>query len=402
VIDTLELFEELPILAELEAALTHGFDREEAAAAPPPRRPRLRMGLLLPAAAAFVLLGGGAAAATLLVLRGSVIPGPTPTNVQPQMTPLVRTLHVEPVRAADPAGGAPWGVRIAHSETGLLCTAAGQIVGGRFGIVGLDGRFRTLAPTFADGCGAEVRDRASLVGARVFYSPKLSRVRTVIDGIAGPGLKSVVLQQVYRPDRRLTVSPDGAFVGVVSGYPEDVGARVVLTFRDGHSEDHSLGRSPFVTPDPAGGRAWRVQAFQLGNAPPGPVCVSFESARQVEPLITGPPVCGSFGDDHYFFAVRHFEPGESRRGGFESFSWHRHPPRTVVWGSAGKKVKSVTVDGPGGPRSLPIALGRTFLAIYPGNVKPSQLTVVVRLGDGSVQRRQGSANTRPFPRPRHS
>src|ERR671930_2691327 len=99
---------DLPILDELGASLERAYQRKEQATGR--RFPRLRIGLLLPAAAALVLLGGGAAAATLLVLRGSVIPGPAPEDVQPQMKPLVRTAHVEPISARDPAGGAPWGV----------------------------------------------------------------------------------------------------------------------------------------------------------------------------------------------------------------------------------------------------------------------------------------------------
>jgi hypothetical protein len=355
----------------------------------------------LPAAAAFVLLGGGAAAGTLLALRGSVIPGPSPQNVQPQMKPLVSTVHVEPLRAKDPAGGAPWGVRIARSETGLVCTTAGQVVGDRFGIIGLDGRFRELAPTFVDGCGQEKTGRTSLAGARVFYSRNLSKVRTVIDGIAGPTLVSAVLEQDFKPPRKLAVSSDGAFVGVFAGYPEDVGAQLVLHFRDGHSETHAMGRSPFVVPDPAGGRAWHAQGFQFGNAPPGATCVNFASARQVQPLISGPLVCGRAYRHHYFFKVRRFTPGESARDGFMSWDWHDHPARTVVWGEVDPHaVKSVTVEGPGGPHLLRLAFGRTILAIYPGTVKPGDLTVVVRLANGNVERHKGSAHTAPFPRPK--
>jgi hypothetical protein len=388
---------DLPILDELGLALERSYHREERAAGR--RFPHVRLGLLLPAAAALVLLGGGAAAATLLVLRGSVIPGPASQDVQPQMRPLVKTAHVEPISARDPTSGAPpWAVRIARSETGLICTTAGQIDGGRFGVIGLDGRFRELSPEFTDGCGAQRPGHTSLIGARVFYSPSDAAVRTVVDGFSGPGLVGAVLQPAYGRPRNLAVASDGAFVGVFAGYPEDLGARVVLRFRDGHSEAHDLGRSPFVVPDPYGGSAWSPSAFQMSGA--GSVCVSFGSIRQARTRVSGPPVCGlRRGRDYYFFAARRFAPGDRRGGNFEGFDWGHHPARTVVWGEAGSGVKSVSVDGPGGVRRVPIMLSRAFLTIYRGSVNAARLTVVVRFRDGHVERRHGSANLVPFPRP---
>ena len=381
---------DLPILDELAAALERAYRREERAGAR--GRPRLRIGLLLPAAVALVLLGCGAAAGTLLVLRGSVIPGPAPEDVQPQMTPLVRTAHVEPISARDPAGGAPWGVRIARSETGLVCTTAGQIVGGRFGVIGLDGRFRALAPEFTDGCGTPRTGHTSLVGARVFYSPAEAAVRTVVDGFAGPDLRSAVLQPAYGPTHKIALASDGAFVTVFAGYPEDIGARVVLRFRDGHSEAHNLGRSPFLVQDPSGGNAWTASGFEIGNRKP--LCVRFGSARQAHTRASGPPVCGlASGSDYFFFAARHFAPGDHRRSGaFTSYSWGHHPPRTVVWGGVGRGVRSVSIEGPGGVRRVRIPLTHAMLAIYPGNVDPARLTVVFRFANGRVERRRGSAN----------
>jgi hypothetical protein len=387
---------DLPILDELGLALERAYEREERAAGR--RFPRLRIGLLLPAAAALVLLGCGAAAGTLLVLRGSVIPGPAPEDVQPQMTPLVRTAHVEPISARDPAaGGAAWGVRIARSETGLVCTTAGQIVGGRFGVIGLDGRFRTLAPEFTDGCGAQRPGRTSLIGARVFYSPADAAVRTVVDGFAGPGLASAVLQPAYGRPRRIAVSSDGAFVTVFAGYPEDLGARVVLRFRDGHTEAHDLGRSPFVVQDPLGGNAWTASAGVIGNTKP--TCVSLVSVARSQRPVSGPPICGLRSGSHYFFAIRRFAPGDHRRGGLTGYNWDHHPPRTMVWGLAGAGVKSVSVEGPGGSRPVRILLNRAFLAIFSGSVDPARLTVVVHLAGGRVERGRGSANLVPFPRP---
>jgi hypothetical protein len=388
---------DLPILDELGLALERAYEREERATGR--RFPNVRLGLLLPVAAALVLLGGGAAAATLLALRGSVIPGPASQDVQPQMRPLVKTAHVEPISVRDPAGGAPWGVRIARSETGLICTTAGQIVGGRFGVIGLDGRFRELSPEFTDGCGAQRPGHTSLIGARVFYSPSDAAVRTVIDGFAGPGLVSAVLQPVYGRARKIAVASDGSFVTVFAGYPEDIGARVVLRFKDGHTEAHNLGRSPLVVQDPYGGNAWSTSAGSFGNA--RPICVNFGSIGRSRTNISGPSVCGlPTGSDFYFFTARGFHPGEHHHDGlFASYSWGNHPPRTMVWGALGKAVKSVGIEGPGGLRGVRILLNHTFLAIYPGSVDPARLTVVLHFRGGRIVRRQGSANLVPYPRP---
>lgn len=45
------------------------------------------------------------------------------------------------LRAADPQGGPPWGLRIARTARGWICAQVGRVDDGRFGELGLDGAF---------------------------------------------------------------------------------------------------------------------------------------------------------------------------------------------------------------------------------------------------------------------
>ena len=133
------------------------------------RLPARALGL----AAVLVLSAAAAsAAATLLALRGAVIPAPRATP--PEQSPAAGSGRLAGFSVADTRRGEPrWTMRLATSRTGLLCSTVGQLVGGEFGIVGLDRRFRRLSPDAADACsivangrrvarrGADLRRRAS-------------------------------------------------------------------------------------------------------------------------------------------------------------------------------------------------------------------------------------------------
>ena len=46
-----------------------------------------------------------------------------------------------PISVADPAGGLPWGIRLAHTTRGLVCVQVGRLFDGRLGVLGQDGEF---------------------------------------------------------------------------------------------------------------------------------------------------------------------------------------------------------------------------------------------------------------------
>ncbi|HTA15328.1 MAG TPA: hypothetical protein VK781_10785 [Solirubrobacteraceae bacterium] len=114
---------------------------------------RQRFGVLL-ALGALTLAGSGWGASQLL--SGAPV-SPTFAWVKAKPTvalgvPLPSSLKVLGLRAADPAGGPPWGMRIIRTSRGQACIQAGRVVDGRVGALGTgyafhaDGRFHPFAP----------------------------------------------------------------------------------------------------------------------------------------------------------------------------------------------------------------------------------------------------------------
>jgi hypothetical protein len=342
---------------------------------------------VLLAATLFVIVAASAAGATLLVLRGSAIPAPR--DVPPEQTPAPGSARVSDLRAPDPhRGSPPWTIRIATSRTGLVCSTVGQVVGGQFGLVGLDGRFRRFDEGVSDSCGTQRHDAASLIGARVFDSPKVRDVRTVVSGIGGDALRHVELSLATGRTIGVPVAAGGAFVAVLRGYPEDLAVTATLRFAGGRREVHPFGVSPFVVPDPVGGQAWRLMAGRISGD--RRTCVSFGLARQTAHGPRSPAACGVLrGGPHpqgWFFAVRQITPGT---GGppYDLFSdrgdWGRHPPRSAVWGGVGEDVRSVSVQaGDGTVRRPALQPSRFFLVVLGPRVDPRDVTVTLRLRNG--------------------
>jgi hypothetical protein len=376
-------FPDLPVLGELGDRLGTAFAEAERRQ-PAPRAGR-RWRPLLVGAILFVVLAASAAAATLLALRGAVIPAPEHIDLQPPMIVKPETARLSGVTARDPADRRTWTVRLARSETGLTCLTAGELRGDEFGITGLDGRFRTLAPGFTDGCAA------TYVGARVFDGRNRRAVRTVVDGHA-PGLQRATLESGGRA-RELKVSKDGVFIGVLAGYPEDVVIRVTLTFGNGKTRTHTFGRSQFVAADRGG--ATRIESFVVSNAP-RTSCVRVLSAREVRPFATAPPICGAMSSAYFFKAVT-LREGSRSGTGIRGWNW-QHPSRTVVYGSANRRrVKSVTLVGAGRALRMRPGINGSFQRLLPASVDPRDLVLVVTLQNGSVERARTQANLVPGP-----
>jgi hypothetical protein len=387
--------DDLPILDELGRALSQEM---RAAVARLPRRPwwrRLSGRALAVAVAIAVPAAGASAAGTLLVLRGDVIPAPR--ALAPEQTPRAGTTRLAGVRAADPHRVGPaWTLRLATSRTGLLCSTVGQLVGGRFGIVGLDGRFRALAAGVADSCSARRRNAASLVGARVFAADRPQDVRTVVSGVAGVTLRDVAVE-ARGSTHRVAVGRGGTFVAAYAGLPEDLALRISLRFADGHVERHAFGVGPMVFADPAGGHAWRTQSSSLSGD--DRTCVTVVNARAGSRSIISPGACGHLAIGRraprgLFFAVRRLVPGT---GGlpatpFGEGRWGSAPPRLLIWGAAGAEVASIDVQGPAGEPSAHTwyRANGAFAFMFGKRVRPDQIRVVVRFRDGGRLERHSS------------
>ena len=81
-------------------------------------------------------------AATGVILTGS----PVGTVRAPLATagegiPVAGGSRLLPLRAADPAGGLPWGMRIVHTTRGLICVQIGRVYDDQLGQLGVDGAF---------------------------------------------------------------------------------------------------------------------------------------------------------------------------------------------------------------------------------------------------------------------
>jgi hypothetical protein len=81
-------------------------------------------------------------AATGVILTGSPVGTVrAPIATAGEGIPVAGGARVLPLRAADPAGGLPWGMRIIHTTRGLICVQIGRIHDGQLGQLGVDGAF---------------------------------------------------------------------------------------------------------------------------------------------------------------------------------------------------------------------------------------------------------------------
>ena len=151
----------MALLPEVEHALLDAIARDHAARRR--TRPRVRASSLrLPAVALLALLGATtiALAASGVILTGSNVP--TPGHLRPGYELGVPTRggsELLALRAPDPAGGLPWGMRIVRTTRGYLCVQIARVQDGTLGELGIDGafhddgRFHSLA---ADALGAQL------------------------------------------------------------------------------------------------------------------------------------------------------------------------------------------------------------------------------------------------------
>jgi hypothetical protein len=273
----------------------------------PARRPR--PAAVAPLTAVFALACAAAAAATsYLAISATGIAPVRDSALTPEQRVTPGSAQLLDLRAADPEHGEPpWGMRLSRSQTGLLCGIVGQVKDATLGLVGLDGRFRSLPDANADACGEQIAGGVSLLGARIFDAKRYRDVRTVISGVAGPDLERVAISIRGRAPRLVAHSREGAFVLAARGYPEDLAPRVSLTWRGGRARTVTLATSPNVRIDPLGGPAWRVSGFSGGGVHvvrsedgtvrryPQILCAQFAAAHQSDAMASSPAVCGKAG-----------------------------------------------------------------------------------------------------------
>jgi hypothetical protein len=81
-------------------------------------------------------------AGTGVILNGSPVrTALTPTPTVGDGIPVRGATVLLPLRAPDPAGGLPWGMRVIHTTRGLVCVQIGRVQDGQLGQLGIDGAF---------------------------------------------------------------------------------------------------------------------------------------------------------------------------------------------------------------------------------------------------------------------
>jgi hypothetical protein len=336
-----------------------------------------------------LLLAAAATAAVLLIQQGSPLPAPHPQDLRSSGIPLPGSARLAGLNAPDPSSSnPPWDVRLSRTSNGEICTAVGQVLDRRFGIVGLDHVFRAFPLGSVDSCGIDSGDGPLLVGAKDFVGASPSEARTVLSGVAGDAVRAVTAYGTGAP-RQLKLGPQGSFVTVYAGEAEAVRPRVRIVMRDGRERTIALEQSSvFEVRDPESGVAWAASTEPdlEPNAFPDEDCVQVtrepnqsEATRFGLPLT--PQICGRLSASPLFVQMRRFVPGEDS----DPSRWGNAPSRTIVYGIVAPRVAHLTLTGAGAARSLAIdRRGGAFMAVLNGRVDPRSLTLSARLRDGAV------------------
>jgi hypothetical protein len=229
---------------------------------------RLRLGAPLALAGA-VVVAGGALAATGQIELGN--PDPPARH---SAGAAERGIGVPPpgrgrllaVRAPDPKGGPPWGIRVFRSSRDYPCAQYGRVVDGRLVRIGRDGKAHELALH----CRGHSNPGSFGNTGRLYYGYVGPRARRVI--FEGPGRR-----------RELAVR-DGAYLFVVAR-PRREQPRITVVLDDGSRHLQSPGAPPIPgtltsPPDPPGTAAIkgaRVRTSAREISPDGSVVVTFRA-----------------------------------------------------------------------------------------------------------------------------
>jgi hypothetical protein len=108
----------------------------------PRRRASMHVRVALVALALVLATAAITLAATGVILTGSPVgTASTPIATAGEGIPVAGGSRLLPLRAPDPAGGLPWGMRIIHTTRGLVCVQIGRVYDGQLGQLGVDGAF---------------------------------------------------------------------------------------------------------------------------------------------------------------------------------------------------------------------------------------------------------------------
>lgn len=141
------------------------------------------------------------------------------------------------VTAPDPRGGPDLGVRVYSSKTGLTCPAAGRAVGGRYGNLDENGRFRELG---LDSDGACFDPKATPVGLVVTYRAAIAGqpAAAAVFG-AAPTAKAITIT-VAGKAQQVKLGIGGAFIASADPEALAAGGTLTTTLADGSTPTSEL------------------------------------------------------------------------------------------------------------------------------------------------------------------
>ena len=303
------------VLGEQLIAAARRLDEAAGRGRPSARRLRSRRVRAALVTAVLLLAGSAIAVAAGGLLQGSPVGEPqgTPHPNAGTGIPTVGGSQLLAPRAADPAGGLPWGLQLVHTTRGETCLQLGRVQNGQIGQLGIDGAFNDdgrfhpllprVLPNYTDGYAeincvldGQVQLGASSGMDRSAESGILPRkikptpedLRSVLFGVLGPHAVSVTYRERGRTVTRPVSPGTGAFIivqpvrsvprmlgpgGWVTGWvsaravgvvPPPTGALTAITFRFGDSTCSVGSGAPVrdALPEACAGSALPVRARQ--------------------------------------------------------------------------------------------------------------------------------------------
>lgn len=217
-----------PLQIDALEDLALAFRRTAQRAPAKPRRTRAVRRPALAAAVASLTIAATATGTALVLTHGDPIRPAPLTDFTADQRPLLGSDHLSGVQTADPAGGAPWGLRVYRSETGDPCAIVGQLSDGKVGSVS-QGTFHELPLSGPGTCVHFIgRERPLSMVTRRFVGPG-EAPRTAIYGIAGPLVTRIKLDN-GTTTQTIVPAKDGAYLAVFEGHPNVIRT---ISFTDG-------------------------------------------------------------------------------------------------------------------------------------------------------------------------
>ncbi|MGO9557920.1 MAG: hypothetical protein ACLPYW_02375 [Acidimicrobiales bacterium] len=221
-------------------------------------------------AAVLLLAGGAIAIAAAGLLTGSPVKreGPPLEANTALGIPAAGGSRLLSLRAIDPEGGPPWGMRLVHTTRGELCLQVGRVQGEQLGELGIDGsfhddgRFHPISPAILPSYSEDADTTCILAGQTTSSSfqdqersaapinqellkvePQERHLRSISFGLLGPHALSITYRTKTGLQTRSVSEGTGAYLII-----EMASHHAHLSFGGGSFIGYSTGRNTSMEP----------------------------------------------------------------------------------------------------------------------------------------------------------